>query len=535
MASKSSRSVRSLPILFFLGILAVATFLLFAPSLTSEFSYDSRGQILIGDFIHQPANFSDVLTFRVMDRDVLDFNRPVQLASLMTDSLLWGKNPFGYHLTNILLHVIATGLTFLLICHILQIGRARQMTANVWPYFPAFLATLLFAVHPLVSEAVCEPSNRKDILATLFGLGALLVVTGHSFSNRRGDVLRLLLCFFLTLLSIGTKEVGVAVPAIIFFYWILFRRLEPKGFWILAFTGSTLVATGFLIARFSLAHQKSEIFLAAPSYLGGSLGQALLLQPRILVLYLTNILWPPNLCADYTLYSVRFFPLLLSLILLAATSVLLAWWCTKDRRTCFGVGIIGAALLPVCNLVPIYNPAADRYLYLPLIGVAVLVATGLDHPWLAQKSFRRNCTLLLVLGVAAVLSQLTLKREWVWSSPLRLWQDTLERNPQSFQARIGYPEALLRVGRLQEACNEYEATLRTPYRETPAVWVGYALTLNRMGDRKNAEEAAQKALSLKPDLVDTDKMVRTMQYDRNFAEEFAKLAMSTSKIPSSSP
>src|SRR5580658_8416471 len=103
---KSLSRYRSCPTLLFMGILAMVVLSLFAPSLRSGFVYDSKLQVLIGDFIHQRANLLPVLTFQVISWDVLDFNRPVQLASLMFDSLVWGKNPFGYHLTNILLHLI---------------------------------------------------------------------------------------------------------------------------------------------------------------------------------------------------------------------------------------------------------------------------------------------------------------------------------------------------------------------------------------------------------------------------------------------
>jgi len=516
---------------FLMGILIAIVLILFSPSLTSGFAYDSNAQILTGDFIHQRTNLIPVLTFQVMSWDVLDFNRPVQLASLMFDSLVWGKNPFGYHLTNLLLHAIATCLTFLLIRHILAFTNPTR--DNSRQNFSTFLATLLFLVHPLVTEAVCEPSNRKDILAAVFGFTALLVLTRHSPAIRHGDALRLLLGIFLSLLSIGTKEVGVAIPVIIFLYWFLFRRQEPRTFWIIAIMGSAAVNIAFLIARFALAHQPSEIFLNPPSYPGGSLTTALLFQPRILVLYLINTLWPTNLCANYNLYSLRFLPLIPSLFVLAAFGALLAWWSSKDRRALFGTGIIAAALLPVCNLVPIYRPIADRYLYLPLIGMALLLAIGLDRPWLTKKSSRYRIAIILILIIASLLTQTTLQRQWAWSSQLTLWQDTLERNPRSYDALVNLPECLLDAGRLEESKTQYEYTLRTPYANHPWTWAGYAILLNRLGDRAHAELAAKRALALKPDIIDVDKMVRTMQTDRNFAEEFAPLARLSQRPPAS--
>jgi tetratricopeptide (TPR) repeat protein len=520
-----SPAVRScFPVVLLMGILLVVVGVLFAPSLKSGFADDSRGQILVGDFIHQPGNLLPAVTFQVLGMDVLDFNRPVALVSLMFDSLVWGRNPFGYHLTNIVLHLIVTGMTFLLIRHVLTIGNTTREGDLSRQNLSAFLAALLFSVHPLVTEAVCEPSNRKDLLTTVFGLAALFVAARHSPATRRGDALRILLSTFLTLLAVGSKELGAAVPVILFLYWFLFRRREPVKFWAGTILSSAVVVVVFLTARFALAHPNSEIFLGPAVYPGGSLAQALLVQPRILALYIANILWPVHLCADYNIYSLRYFPLPLSLFLVALIGALLAWWSARDRRALFGVGIIAAALLPVCNLVPIFRPAADRYLYLPLIGVALLVAIVLDHPWLSQKPFRRRTAAVSILLIACLLAQVTLQREWVWSSSLNLWQDTLRRNPSSLDAYVNLPVSLLRAGRLQEAKVRYEAAFKTPYADSPWLWAGYAIVLNRLGYPQEAEQAASRALILKPDILETDKMVRTMQADRDFENEFIHIA-----------
>ena len=86
--------------------LAAITLAVFWPTLSAEFVYDARLQIVTGDFIHDPGNWLPVLSFGVLGMDVLDFNRPVQLASLMLDAAIWGREPFGYHLTSVLLHVV---------------------------------------------------------------------------------------------------------------------------------------------------------------------------------------------------------------------------------------------------------------------------------------------------------------------------------------------------------------------------------------------------------------------------------------------
>jgi protein O-mannosyl-transferase len=514
-------------LILLLAGLCAFVLVVYVRSIHSKFVYDSTEEIVAWDYIHDPRNILTPLTFRLMSMDVLDFNRPVSVAYLMFNSMLWGREPFGYHLTNILLHGAMTCLVFLLIRHIL--AQKSDPENPAWRNLAAFLAALVFAVHPVMTEAVCEPSYCKDLLAALFGLTALLVATRHGPGMGNGDALRLFLVPLLCLLAIGSKESGAAFPAILFLYWILFRRNEPGKFWAWTLVSSAAVVVLFLIARFALEHRPSEVFLDPPEYPDGSLGSALLIQPRILTLYLLNIVWPANLCADYNAYSIRSLGLAPSLFVLAAVAGLAGWWSVKDRRVLFGCGLIAFTLLPVCNLVPIYHPLADRYLYLPLTGIALLVAVAADSPWLAAKSVRRAAAVLGCLLVIGVLIPLTLKREKVWANELALWQDTLHRNPASFPARVNICEAFYTAGRYEEAKLASEATLQTPYATTPWVWFDYALELNRLGDRAGAGRAARRAIELQSDIADADKMVRTLQCPRNLADEFAQFVATLPK------
>ncbi|MEI6637564.1 MAG: hypothetical protein WCO99_13420, partial [Planctomycetota bacterium] len=152
------------------AILVAITLVVFSATLSADFVYDARLQILTDPFLHDPGNWLDVLTFRVLGRDVLDFNRPVHLASLMLDAAVWGREPFGYHLTSILLHAANVVLLWLLVRDVLARGRGSGATPQA---IVPMLAALLFAVHPVVVEAVCEPTFREDLLAAAFTFTAV--------------------------------------------------------------------------------------------------------------------------------------------------------------------------------------------------------------------------------------------------------------------------------------------------------------------------------------------------------------------------
>ena len=512
-----------------LALLAVLVLALFAPTLKSGFAYDSAMQIDSGEFIHDRENLLPCLTFRIMAFDVLDFNRPVALTSFILDALVWDHDPFGYHLTNIVLHLIGTALVFLLIRHVLALNRTgidppRQTLA-------AFFAAALFAVHPLVTEAVCEPSNRKDLLALVFGLAAILIAARHDPATRRGDLVRLLLVGVLSLLSVGSKESGVAFPAVLLLYWFLFRRGEPRAFWFRALAASAFPVLAFVIARFALEHRVSAVFVDKPTYPFGSFLDFFLDQPRIYLLYLVNTVWPTQLCADYGLYSVRYLPFALALPVLLLLGAALAWWARRDPRVLFGAGLLILGILPASNLLPQYHPAADRYLYIPLAGAALLLAVGLDRLPLFRSTKRRWIPVAVLLVALGLLSWATVVREAVWTSQLALAEDTIKKNPQSEMAWLGLPEDFLKAGRLAEARIWYERALHTPVHNRPWLWAGYALCLDGLGDHTQALAAAHQALALKPDIADADKMVLTMQCESVFAHKFARLVASAPAGP----
>jgi hypothetical protein len=508
-----------------LGALILA---FFWPTLHSQFSYDSQAEILNWDWLHDPHNLLTAVSFRIMGLDVVDFNRPVAVAWLMFVSLFSGRDPFGYYLASILLHIAVACLAFLLLRHLLGLARPQGDPAR--HDAPAFLATLIFALHPVVTEAVCEPANCKDGLALLFGLAAILLAVRHRPGPPGpGDAARMLLCPFLCLLSIGSKELGLAFPVLLFVYWLLFRRDESRRYWLVVILAGTLVDVAFLIARFTLEHHPSEVFLHAPTYPAGALAPTFfLVQPRIFALYLVNLLCPLWLCADYNGYSIGFYPLWLAWPLVLLVAAALIWIARKDRRACFSVAFIVLTLLPVSNLVPIFRAAADRFLYAPLIGLALLAALALDSAWLARHHPWRHAAVAAVIVLLALSFPITLQREQAWSSAVSLWQDTLARNPTSFPAWVNLPDAYLEAGRLEEAKTQSEKALQTPYKIWPWVWFDYAIELEKLGDHAGAERAARRAIELKPDITDTPKMVRTLQESAGLMHDFEQI---TARLP----
>jgi len=527
--------------------IAAITGVVFSGTLGADFVYDARMQILTDPFLHDPANWFDVLTFRVLARDVLDFNRPVHLASLMLDAAAWGRNPFGYHLTSVLLHAANAVLLWLVIRALLT-GRGRlpppaapgsaqrlpggreeppRPPADGDPRsfaagIAAAEAALIFALHPVVVEAVCEPTFREDLLVATFTLAALLIAQGHAAATAGVDPVRAAACTGACLLAIGSKETGIAAPGLLAAWWWLFRRGEPGGFWAAVILAAKLVVLGFLAARFLLEPATSVVFETKPGHPGGSLAAALQIQPRILALYAQIVLVPVNLCAAYDGASISHLPTWAAVAVLTALVLAAGFAIRHDRRLAFAAAAIVLPILPVSNVVPIYHPAADRYLYLPMAGVGMAAACLLDAPWWkpAAAAGRSGRDVAAMVGLATIvaLAPACVARQRVWSGSVALWQDTVGKNPTSSLAATGLAEALLEAGRLTEAEASIRRAILLAGEARGDQFATLALVLDGQGRAGEAAEALRHALAADPRLADPSARVTALAMERPTAE-----------------
>ena len=498
--------------------LVAITLAVFWPTLSAQFVYDARLQILTGDFIHDPGNWVPVLSGQVLAMDVLDFNRPVQLASLMLDAAVWGRDAFGYHLTSVLLHVVNVVMVWGIARGLSRAGerQAEGLSYNV-------SAALLFAVHPIVTEAVCEPTFREDLLVAACTLGALLLAMRYDPARTTGDRWRALGCAGLCFLAVASKESGIAAPGVLAVYWWLFRRADPRRFWSLAVGGGKLAAIAFLAARFLLEPAQSAIFEAKPQYPGGSFLAAMEIEPRILALYAQLVAFPVNLCADYGLYSVRHLPLPVAVVILAGLVAAAVVAIRADRRMALACAIIVLPLIPVSNLFPIYRAAADRYMYLPMAGVALALGWLLDGPWLAARPRLREKATIACMAAVVLLGMACVERQKVWANPLALWEDTFRKNPVAYTAASGLADSLREAGRLPEAERATREAIRLSDGKRGDPYATLALILDAQGREADAFEAAGKALEVQPNLADPEARVRVLAMERQMAEEWGRL------------
>ena len=291
----------------------------------------------------------------------------------------------------------------------------------------------------------------------------------------------------------------------------------------LAVGGGAAAGVAFLAARFLLEPAQSAIFEAKPQYPGGSFWAAMAIEPRILALYAQLVVLPVNLCADYGLYSVRHLPLPAALVILAGLVAAAVFAIRADRRLALACAIIVLPLIPVSNLFPIYRAAADRYLYLPMAGVALGLGWLLDGPWLAARPRLREKATIFCMAAVVLLGMACVERQKVWATPLALWEDTFRKNPVAYTAASGLGESLREVGRLPEAERATREAIRLSDGKRGDPWLTLALILDAQGREPEAFDAAAKALEVQPSLADPEARVRALAMERQVAEEWGRL------------
>ena len=257
-------------------LLAVVTFLVYWPSLQSDFVYDAHTEILEEGFITSISNLPAVLSLKVLGMKLMLGSRPGQLLYLMLLATVWGKQPFGYHLCSNLLHAVNVALLFILLRRLIAPELTYPLRKDGLKVLLALnTVTLIFAVHPIATEPVAAVSYSSDLLVTFFTLAALLSATAFHPESFRTALIPGALAIFLAFASVTCKESGITTTFLLISYWLLFRRKEAKGPWFWFMGGATLVTAAFLAARFVFA-PPTTVHL---QYLGDLLSKSFCFNP----------------------------------------------------------------------------------------------------------------------------------------------------------------------------------------------------------------------------------------------------------------
>jgi tetratricopeptide (TPR) repeat protein len=408
---------------------------------------------------------------------------PLTWLSHMLDVSLFGMAPWGHHLTSLLLHLANTLLLFVAL---------RRLTHAPWR---SLGVAALFALHPLHVESVAWIAERKDVLSTAFWFAALWAWA--AYTERRGLARWLLvaLCFALGLLA---KPMLVTLPLtlLIVDFWPLERAGEPGA-------APRLMLEKLPLFALSLA-AGAVAWLAQRSF-GATTDSPLTARLATAVLgcfgYLEKTLLPLNLAA---FYPYRPHPPLLEVVAKAAVLVVLtaavAWF--GRRRAYLAAGWLWylVTLLPVIGLVRIgQQEMADRYTYVPLVGVFVMIVWGVGDVVAQARNaaFARTATAAASVLLAAALAILATRQVSTWRDGITLWEQVLAAGGNSTVARTNLGVALEKAGRFEEAAVHLEEAIRLEPRNARA-HLNRGDVLFALGRWTEAAGAFEEALRLDP-------------------------------------
>lgn len=407
---------------------------------------------------------------------------PLTWVSHMVDVELFGLDPTGHHLVGAFIHAINAALAFMLV---------SRLTGAITP--AAFLA-LFFALHPLRVESVAWAAERKDVLATFFFLSALLAYAAYA---RKGKIAFYLTALFLHASGLMAKQMGVTLPFILLLldYWPLKRLVLREAWKKIAWEKMPffVLSVGAGITVYIIQKKTGVLHGEALFPLDVRIANALYST----VAYLGKIFWPTDLAVFYPHPLNTISPIALFLSALAIIAItMLALFGTRPYLQVGWFWFL-ISLLPILGIIQVgIQGMADRYTYLPSLGIFITVVFGAKE--LAER-WKKLKAVFLAAGVIAVatLSVLTVKQIGVWRSSFTLYAHAVQATQENYWAYNNLGAVLYKEGKAEEAKQMFLRALSI-LPEYPGANKNLAAILFQEGKYRDALFHVEKALQVQP-------------------------------------
>jgi Tfp pilus assembly protein PilF len=426
---------------------------------------------------------------------------PLTTLSHMLDCQIYGLKAGGHHLTNVILHTLSVVFAFLVL---------KQMTGALWR--SAFVAAL-FAVHPLHVESVAWIAERKDVLSAVFFMLTLAAYTRYA---RRRSVFRYVCLILFFACGLISKPMLVTVPFVLLLldYWPLdrmgtqepgignrLRSLLTEKIPLFALSAFSCIATLFVQRQDPIEIDQLPLVLR--------------LQNPVVsyVTYIWQMFWPARLAVFYPHPNEHLTVLQVagSILLLVGISLLVIWLRRSKPYLVTGWFWYLGMLVPVIGLVQVGEQAhADRYTYLPEIGLYIMIAWSVSGLLFHSTHLCRALAGVLAGVLIAALCVLSFGQTSYWKNSETLWGHTLAVTSENDVAHNNLGFLFLRRGELDKAVSEFQTALDIRSRNTQSHYrLGAALIQSNLGNalaREQQFDAAidhlQQAVRLRPDYAD---------------------------------
>jgi Tfp pilus assembly protein PilF len=465
----------------------VLAVLVYLNALDNPFVYDDRDTVVANPSLVDLSNIRFILTHSPY--------RPVVNASYALDRAVWGTDPFGFHLTNIVLHAFVVVLLYAILRAaladargLMSSGPSRGLPSDAWV---AFGGASLFGVHPLMSEAVGYVSGRSELLCGFFFLATLLCARAAILQSR---ALWWIPAGALAVLALLSKEVALVLPVVLLAYdWLVLPgalEARRRRAWLL-FLPCAVAASAAAVYRISVA--AGPVSMEAPLL-------SLWTQSIVIWRYLALLFVPVGQSIMHGVYVVSTPGDPQALVAVSGLVVLLLLALLVRRKmplVSFGIVWFLAVIAPSSSVVALREGMAEHRAYLASAGVFMAIA-GAAASRRAAPARRPGLAYTATFAVVCLaLGLLTLARNDVWESPVKLWGEATVHAADMWEPHYALADVLRESGDCTGAVVEYRTVVQMrPHHRDAHTNLGICLAqTNQLAE---AETAFQRALEIDP-------------------------------------
>ena len=462
-----------------------ATLIFYIPAINGGFIWDDHAHVLFDTDLQSLSGLGKIWFTKATQQYY-----PLVYSSFWVEWQLWGNNPLGYHIVNVLVHS-ANAIVLALILK-------RLGLRGAWA------AALIFALHPVHVESVAWISERKNVLSGLFFLASLLVFL-KSEDAEESEIKFYILSFVLFVLALFSKTVVSTLPVI----FIIIRWMRARPFdrsFILRLV--PFFIAGLVMGLVTVWWEATQVGASGVEW-ELTFADRLMLPARIVWFYLVKLFIPVNLTFIYPRWTPDASLLWQWVFILKIIVAFVLLWVFRKKITrapvaalaCFAVTLFPA--LGFIDVFPFrYSFVADHFQYLASIFIIALMVGVVDAVIINLARAVRPTAIFVTIVTAFVLGFLTWQQGHAYKDPETLWRDVLEKNPTAWIAHNNLGQILYERGEMDKAIEYYQEAI-TLWPNAREARHNLASSLFKVGKIKEAESHFRAALKLAPDTSHT--------------------------------
>jgi len=469
--SKEANSYLCLFLIIFIGLA------IYSNSLNGQFIWDDNVLVKNNDYIKDWSSVDKLFAGNIstyFNGAGLNFYRPLQIVTYVMDYSLWKLDIKGYHLSNILLHICVALLIYFFI---------NTLFSDA---FLSCLTSIFFVSHPIHTEAVSYISGRSDSLSALFMILCFIFYIKALHAKNMAFSVIAVLSYICAILS---REASLILPILFLLYHYAFqKKIQLKIFSLIL-----IISFIYVLLRLTVLRSLLDNSVHSSGFLERLPGFFVALNN-----YIRILVFPYNLHMAYgiRLFEVRDIRVFAGLFILVF-SLMHAFKARKNNKLIFfSISWFFITLLPVSNLYPINAYMAEHWLYVPSIGIFLLIANGLRYLY-RQERFK-HVAIFIIMGLLALNSYLTIMQNEYWKDPVDFYNRTLKYVSSSNPLYLNLGMAYFNIGKKEEAMSVYKKAIQINPNNADA-YNNLGNIYSDIGNETEAILAYKKAIEINPD------------------------------------